>query len=62
MLDITPHTEDAQMLQLTNSFNVKGSVQIAPNFYILQTRCPHFLVCFRTETTEKGHLTFITVD
>lgn len=37
MLDTIPHAEDAQMLQLTDSFYVKGSVHIAPNFDILQT-------------------------
>lgn len=42
MLDTNPHAEDAQMLQLTDSLHVKGSVHIAPNFNILQTLRPHF--------------------
>lgn len=62
MLGTTPDAEDAQIQQLTDSFHVKGSVCIAPNFSILQTFCPLFLVCFRTETTRKSTLTFTVVD
>lgn len=36
-LDTIPHAEDAQMLQLTDTFHVKVSVHIAPNFNILRT-------------------------
>lgn len=53
MLDTTPHAEDAQILQLTDSFHVKGSVCIAPNFSILQTYLSLVFWCVLGQKQQK---------